>query len=87
MNTTNIQLFKEAFERLKADKPNNSDYIGRPITASLVSKEAGFTAGYLCRNRIQHRLLIEEINSFRVMTAKKFKAASDTNTVRAVLKN
>lgn len=74
MSTTKILICKEAFERLKAGKPNNSHYIGKRITASLVSKEAGFSAGYLKASNKHHKLLIEEINSFHEMKANKIQS-------------
>lgn len=65
MNNTKLLLCEEAFNRLKAGKPNNPKHKDMPITASLVSKEAGFTAGYLKSKNKHHQSLIEDINSFQ----------------------
>lgn len=58
----------EAFERLKINEPFNSKYKDLPrerLTPAIVSKEAGFDAGYLKNSRYSHKALIILINDFR----------------------
>jgi hypothetical protein len=64
-NKSGIELCKQAFERLKAGKPNDQRLIGKLITPSLVSREAGFDNGYLKPLRPAHRSLVDEINQYK----------------------
>lgn len=54
-----LNACREALERLKKGKPNNERFKGVPITASIVSQEAGFDSGYLKKSR--HAEFIAEI--------------------------
>lgn len=63
-----LLLCEQAFGRLTAGKPQRlliTDYKIYRITAAMVSKEAGFDAGYLKRSRINHRPLLLEISQFK----------------------
>ncbi|MGI2014544.1 hypothetical protein [Shewanella oncorhynchi] len=58
----------EAFERLKAGRPNLERFAGitpDKITASVVSQEAGFDSGYLKKKRLNHQGIIALIDFFR----------------------
>jgi len=62
-----LLLCEQAFERLSAGKPQKlliTDYKIYRITAAIVSKEAGFDAGYLKKSRVNHRQLLLEISQF-----------------------
>lgn len=54
-----LELCYQALERLVAGKPNNPEFRGQKITGALVSKEAGFDAGYLKKKR--HPEIFEKI--------------------------
>ena len=56
-------MCREALERLKNGKPNNDLFKGVPITASIVSQEAGFDSGYLKKSR--HAEFIDEISAVK----------------------
>ena len=61
---TGIESCYEAFDRLKAGKPQVEKFKGllqKEITASVVSQEAGFDGGYLKKKRRQHQPLISMI--------------------------
>ncbi|MFA0718750.1 hypothetical protein AB4622_22430 [Vibrio splendidus] len=58
----------EAFERLKVNMPNNTEFKGfqpEQITPSVVSQEAGFDKGYLKKSRTNHMPLIALIEEWR----------------------
>ena len=64
----NLLLCDQAFERLVAGKPQRlliTDYKIYRITAAVVSKEAGFDAGYLKKSRVNHRPILLEISQFK----------------------
>lgn len=57
----------EAFERIKNNEPTVlrfKDIPAKDITPSIVSQEAGFSSGYLKRNRESHAPLITLIDDF-----------------------
>lgn len=57
---------EKAFERLLDRKPNVAKHVGlesEKITASVVSVEAGFDAGYLKKSRKPHQALIARIEA------------------------
>lgn len=61
-----VRECEEAFERLLERKPNVTKHIGlepEKITASVVSVEAGFDAGYLKKSRKPHQVLIARIEA------------------------
>lgn len=63
-----VKVCEEAFERLKAGKPNHSAHVGLPrnkITAGIVSVEAGFDRGYLKKSRKPHIALVSTIEAYR----------------------
>jgi hypothetical protein len=62
MSSKGLERCEKAFLRLKEGNPNQEDFKGEPITASLVSKEAGFDAGYLKFSRPAHRALLNQID-------------------------
>lgn len=83
-STSGITLCEQAFERLKAGKPERlliSEYTLDSISAALVSKEAGFDPGYLKSARIKHRPILLEIDQFKIResscTKKEKKKISD----------
>lgn len=63
-----LQACVDAFERLKAGKPNLAVHVGldgTKITAGIVSFEAGFDRGYLKKKRPAHQPLIAQIEAYR----------------------
>ena len=58
-----LNACREALERLKNGEPNNDQFKEVPITASIVSQEAGFDSGYLKKSR--HAELIAEISAVK----------------------
>lgn len=65
MSNQGIKKCEAAFQRLKENTPINKSFSGLIITASLVSKEAGFDGGYLKTSRIIHRALLNEIEGYK----------------------
>lgn len=64
-----LEACMEAFERLKAGKPNVAAHVGldgTKITAGIVSFEAGFDRGYLKKSRDSHKPLIAQIEAYRI---------------------
>ncbi|CAM4371067.1 hypothetical protein [Pseudoalteromonas ostreae] len=62
----------EAFERLKLNEPKNARFVNldrNKVTASIVSQEAGFDAGYLKKSRARHREIISLIESYSNLPA------------------
>jgi hypothetical protein len=62
MNRDGLERCEQAFLRLKNRKPEHQEFKGQLITPSLVSKEAGFDAGYLKFSRSAHRSLLNQID-------------------------
>lgn len=84
-NTQNgLELCEESLDRLIRGKPNNLKFLGKPITPSLVSKEAGLDKGYLKKSRHQHRLIIFNIDEHcRLQTKASPKASEDIPKLKA----
>lgn len=61
MSNNKLKDCWDAFERLKKGIPNNKEFLGEPITNSLVSKEAGLDAGYVKNARPSHKELVDAI--------------------------
>ncbi|TMO64859.1 hypothetical protein [Pseudoalteromonas aurantia] len=64
MSNNKLKECWDAFQRLKSGTPNNQAFLGEDITNSLVSKEAGFDAGYLKNNRASHSEIVDAINDY-----------------------
>ncbi|EMO2020398.1 TPA: hypothetical protein ACGXEA_003362 [Pseudomonas aeruginosa] len=64
---------EEALERILTGKPVVPAHVGldlSKLTASIVSREAGFDRGYLKKSRSAHLPLLARIEAFRVEASK-----------------
>ena len=71
-----VDLCEEALERLIIGKPNYQKFLGKKITASLVSREAGLDKGYLKKSRFQHKLILFKISEASKVNSSKSKKSS-----------
>lgn len=76
---------EEALQRLLDGKPVVPAHVGldlSKLTASIVSREAGFDRGYLKKSRSTHLSLLARIEAFRVEASKVFDSSSTKRVER-----